>query len=165
MKKKRALVIGLVTACVAVGAIYVGQAVHYSSSKVFFKDTEIAGVNVGGNTAAQAATKLQAALKNQELTLKDGQKTVTSFKTRSINLKVTSKAALSNLIANQNIWSWPVHMTTATADSIALNADESNQKSVQSMANQIASKANKTRTAAKDASFKYANGQFSIQKE
>ncbi|MFC6275493.1 L,D-transpeptidase family protein [Levilactobacillus tangyuanensis] len=165
MKKKRALVIGLVTACVAVGAIYVGQAVHYSSSKVFFKDTEIAGVNVGGNTATQAATKLQAALKNQELTLKDGQKTVTSFKTRSINLKVTSKAALSHLIANQNIWSWPVHMTTATADSIALNADESNQKSVQSMANQIASKANKTRTAAKDASFKYANGQFAIQKE
>ncbi|WP_232842566.1 hypothetical protein [Levilactobacillus tujiorum] len=127
MKKKTGFIIGIVTAIVAVGAIYVGQAYHYSSAKVFFKDTEIAGVNVGGSTADQAATKLKSALKNQQLTLRDGNKTVATFNTQKVNLKVTSKTALKQLIAKQNVWSWPAHVTTATADSIELNASDANQ--------------------------------------
>ncbi|MFC6207942.1 L,D-transpeptidase family protein [Levilactobacillus tongjiangensis] len=165
MKKRKALVIGLVTACVAVGAIYVGQALHYSSANVFFKDTEIAGVNVGGNTAQQAATKLKAALKNQQLTVKDGSQTVTTFKTNEVDLKVTSPSALKQLISKQNVWSWPIHLTTATADSIQLNASTENQESVRTLAKSITTKANKTRTAAKDASFTYANGDFAVTKE
>lgn len=145
MKKRKAFVIGLATAIVAVGAIYVGQALHYSSAQVFFKDTEIAGVNVGGSTASQAATKLKSALKNQQLTLKDGSETVSTFKTQRVNLKVTSQAALKQLIAKQNIWSWPVHVTTATADSIELNASNENQQSVQALAKEISTKANKAR--------------------
>lgn len=165
MKKRKAFVIGIVTAVVAVGAIYVGQAMHYSSSKVFFKDTTIAGVNVGGSTANQAATKLKTAMQDQQYTLKDGSKTVASFKTNQVNLKVTSKQALSQLIAKQNVWSWPAHVTTATADSIKLNASSANQQSVQALAKSIATKANKTRTAAKSASFSYQNGQWVVTKE
>jgi len=165
MKKKTGFIIGIVTAIVAVGAIYVGQAYHYSSAKVFFKDTEIAGVNVGGSTADQAATKLKSALKNQELTLKDGSKTVATFKTQKVDLKVTSQAALRQLIAKQNVWSWPVHVTTATADSIKLNASSANQESVKALADHIATKANTTRTAAKDASFTYKDGQYEVTKE
>ncbi|WP_341780117.1 L,D-transpeptidase family protein [Levilactobacillus sp. HBUAS70063] len=165
MKKKNGFIIGIVTAIVAVGAIYVGQAYHYSSAKVFFKDTEIAGVNVGGNTADQAATKLKSALKNQQLTLKDGSKTVATFKTQKVNLKVTSKQALNQLIAKQNVWSWPAHVTTATADSIELNASDANQHSIKSLATSLATKANKTRTAAKDAKFTYQDGQYVVTKE
>lgn len=124
MKKKKAVVIGIVTACVAVGALYVGQALHYSSAKVFFKDTQIAGVDVGGNTAQQAATKLKAAMHNQTLTLKDGHETLTTFKTQKANLKLASATALSHLIAGQNVWSWPLHVTAATADSIHLTASD-----------------------------------------
>lgn len=124
MKKRKGLVIGLVTAAVAVGAIYVGQALHYSSAQVFFKDTEIAGVNVGGNTASQAAAKLKTALKDQQYTLKDGSQTVTTIKTKQVDLKVTSEAALKQLIGKQNVWSWPAHVTTATADSLELNASD-----------------------------------------
>lgn len=160
MKKRKAFVIGLATAIVAVGAIYVGQALHYSSAQVFFKDTEIAGVNVGGSTASQAATKLKSALKNQQLTLKDGSETVSTFKTQRVNLKVTSQAALKQLIAKQNIWSWPVHVTTATADSIELNASNENQQSVQALAKEISTKANKTRTAPTDATFTYHDGEY-----
>ncbi|MGQ4559559.1 L,D-transpeptidase family protein [Levilactobacillus hammesii] len=165
MKKRTGFIIGIVTAIVAVGAIYVGQAYHYSSAKVFFKDTEIAGVNVGGSTADQAATKLKSALKNQQLTLQDGSKTVATFKTQKVNLKVTSKAALQQLIAKQNVWSWPVHVTTATADSIALNASDANQQSIKTLAATIATKANKTRTAAKSATFTYKDGQYEVTKE
>lgn len=165
MKKKKGLVIGLVTAVVAVGAIYVGQAIHYSSAQVFFKDTEIAGVNVGGNTASQAAAKLKTALKNQQYTLKDGSQTVTTIKTKQVDLKVTSTAALKQLIGKQNIWSWPAHVTTATADSLELNASDENQESVQALAKSIATKANKTRTAAKDASFSYQDGSWVVTKE
>ncbi|WP_125765509.1 L,D-transpeptidase family protein [Levilactobacillus mulengensis] len=165
MKKKNAFVIGIVTAAVAVGAIYVGQALHYSSAQVFFKDTEIAGVNVGGSTASQAATKLKAALKDQQYTLKDGSKTVTTIKTNQVDLKVTSQSALKQLISKQNVWSWPVHVTTATADSIALNASDENQESVQTLATKIATKANKTRTAAKDATFSYQDGSWAVTKE
>lgn len=165
MKKRKAFVIGIVTAVVAVGAIYVGQALHYSSSQVFFKDTEIAGVNVGGSTASQAATKLKSALKDQQYTLKDGSKTVTTIKTNQVDLKVTSQAALKQLISKQNVWSWPAHITTATADSISLNASDENQASVQTLAKKIAAKANQTRTAAKDATFSYQNGSWAVTKE
>ena len=165
MKKKTGFIIGIATAIIAVGAIYVGQAVHYSSAKVFFKDTEIAGVNVGGSTADQAATKLKSALKDQQLTLKDGSQTVATFKTQKVNLKVTSKAALKQLIARQNVWSWPAHVTTATADSIELNASDANQQSVKALATTIAAKANKTRTAAKSATFTYKDGQYVVTKE
>jgi len=160
MKKRKALVIGLLTACVAVGALYVGQAMHYSSAKVFFNDTEIAGVNVGGNTAQEAATKLKAAMHDQELTLKDGQQVVSSFKTQEVNLKVTSLQSLHQLIAKQNIWSWPVHVTTATADTLKLNASNENQESLKVLAKQITTKANQTRKASKDASFTYRDGQY-----
>ncbi|AYM03888.1 L,D-transpeptidase family protein [Levilactobacillus yiduensis] len=165
MKKRKGLVIGLVTAAVAVGAIYVGQALHYSSAQVFFKDTEIAGVNVGGNTASQAAAKLKTALKDQQYTLKDGSQTVTTIKTKQVDLKVTSEAALKQLIGKQNVWSWPAHVTTATADSLELNASDENQESVQSLAKSIATKANKTRTAAKDATFSYQDGKWVVTKE
>lgn len=165
MKKKNAFMIGIVTAAVAVGAIYVGQALHYSSAQVFFKDTEIAGVNVGGSTASEAATKLKSALKDQQYTLKDGSKTVTTIKTNQVDLKVTSQAALKQLIRKQNIWSWPVHVTTATADSLALNASDENQESVQALAKSITTKANATRTAAKDATFNYQDGTWSVTKE
>lgn len=165
MKKKTGFIIGIVTAIVAVGAIYVGQAYHYSSAKVFFKDTEIAGVNVGGSTADQAATKLKSALKNQQLTLRDGNKTVATFKTQKVNLKVTSKTALKQLIAKQNVWSWPAHVTTATADSIELNASDANQQSIKTLAATIAAKANQTRTAAKSATFTYKDGQYEVIKE
>ncbi|MFC6290421.1 L,D-transpeptidase family protein [Levilactobacillus angrenensis] len=165
MKKRKGLVIGLVTAAVAVGAIYVGQALHYSSAQVFFKDTQIAGVNVGGNTASQAAAKLKTALKDQQYTLKDGSQTVSTIKTKQVDLKVTSEAALKQLIGKQNVWSWPAHVTTATADSLELNASDENQESVQALAKSIATKANKTRTAAKDATFNYQDGKWVVTKE
>lgn len=165
MKKRKAVVIGIVTACVAVGAIYVGQALHYSSANVFFKDTQIAGVNVGGSTAKQAATKLKAAMQDQQLTLKDGKKTVASFNTQQADLKVTSTKALQQLINKQNAWSWPTHVTTATADSIKLNASNENHQSILALAKQITTKANRTRTASKDASFTYQDDQFQVTKE
>ncbi|MGV7921479.1 peptidoglycan binding domain-containing protein, partial [Mycobacterium kansasii] len=69
------------------------------------------------------------------------------------------------LIAKQNVWSWPAHVTTATADSIKLNASSANQQSVQALAKSIATKTNKTRTAANSASFSYQNGQWVVTKE
>lgn len=163
MKKRKTLVIGLVTACVAVGALYVGQAMHYSSAKVFFNDTQIAGVNVGGNTAQEAATKLKSAM--HELTLKDGNQTVSTFKPQEANLKLTSVKSLQQLISKQNAWSWPVHVTTATADTLKLDTSAKNQQTVQALAKSITTKANKTRTASKDASFSYQNGQYVTTKE
>ncbi|HIW71625.1 MAG TPA: L,D-transpeptidase/peptidoglycan binding protein [Candidatus Levilactobacillus faecigallinarum] len=163
MKKRKALVIGLVTACVAVGALYVGQAMHYSAAKVFFNDTQIAGVNVGGNTAQEAATKLKSAM--HTLTLQDGNQTVSTFKPQEANLKITSVASLKQAIAQQNAWSWPMHLTTATADTIKLSTSSKNQQSVQAYAKQIVTKANKTRTASKDASFTYQDGHYVTTKE
>lgn len=165
MKKKKAFGIGLVTAIVAVGALYVGRVYHYANAQVFFKDTQIAGVNVGGNTAAHAAAKLKSTLKNQQLTLKDGHKTVTTFKTQSVDLKVTSQQALRKLITKQNAWAWPVHITTATADTIKLNASNANEQSVRTLANTITAKANQTRTPSTDASFTFQNGAYVITKE
>lgn len=165
MKKRKAIVIGLVTACVAVGAIYVGEALHYSSANAFFKDTEIAGVNVGGSTAQQAAAKLKSAMRNQSLTLEDGNQTVATFKTQQANLKVTSTKALQQLINRQNVWQWPAHLTTATADSLKLNASDQNQQSILALAKRLTAKANTSRKAAKDASFTYQNGHFNVTKE
>lgn len=165
MKTKKAFGIGLVTAIVAVGALYVGRVYHYANAQVFFKDTQIAGVNVGGNTAAQAAAKLKSAFKDQQLTLKDGHKTVTTFSTQSVELKVTSQHALRKLITKQNAWAWPIHITTATADTIKLNASNANEQSVRTLANTITARANKTRTASTDASFTYQNGSYVVTKQ
>ncbi|MCW3778983.1 L,D-transpeptidase family protein [Levilactobacillus namurensis] len=163
MQKRKALVIGVVTACVAVGALYVSQAMHYSRAKVFFNDTQIAGVNVGGNTAQEAATKLKSAM--HQLTLKDGKQTVSTFKPQEANLKITSVTALQQLINQQNAWSWPAHLTSATADTLKLDTSSKNQKSVQQLATQITTKANRTRTAPTDATFTYQDGQYRATKE
>ena len=165
MKKRKTIIIGVVTACVAVGAIYIGQALHYSSANVFFNDTQIAGVNVGGSTAKQAATKLKAAMQDQKLTLKDGHKTVASFNTQQADLKVTSTKALQQLINKQNAWSWPSHLTTATADSLKLNASNENHQSILNLAKQITTKANQTRTPSKDAAFTFKHDQLQVTKE
>ncbi|KRK99356.1 hypothetical protein FD04_GL002346 [Secundilactobacillus odoratitofui DSM 19909 = JCM 15043] len=143
------------------GIGYGFRTAHYQHH--FLSGTKIDGVQVGGQTADQAATTLSAKLANQAYTVTEHQSTLTTFTSRDAGIKAPTTAKLNQLLAKQNAFSWPLHVVSASASDQQLDASAINQADLTQLANQIVAKAGTNRTQTHNAKLIYQDHAFTIK--
>lgn len=149
-----------VIAILAIG--YGWRTAHYNSH--FLSDTQIGGIQVGGQTAEQAAQTLKTKLSNQTYTVEEHSKTLAQFTSREAGVKAYSTTQLKQLIAKQNAYSWPVHTFSASADDQRLSASAMDDTDLTALANKIVQVAGTNRTTTHNAKLVYKGHQFTIEK-
>ncbi|MCH5463086.1 L,D-transpeptidase family protein [Lactobacillus sp. LC28-10] len=149
-----------VIAILAIG--YGWRTAHYNSH--FLSDTQIGGIQVGGQTAEQAAQTLKTKLSNQTYTVKEHSKSLAQFTSREAGVKAYSTTQLKQMIAKQNAFSWPAHIISASADDKRLSASALNDADLTTLATRIVQTAGTNRTSTHNAKLAYKGHQFTIQK-
>lgn len=151
------------TVIVILGIGYGWRTAHYNSH--FLSDTQIGGIQVGGQTAEQAAQTLKTKLANQSYTIEEHSKPLTRFTSHEAGVKAYSSSQLKQMIAKQNSFSWPAHSVSASADDEQLSASAMNNSDLTALADQIVQKAAGTqRTATHNATLVYKDHRFMVQK-
>lgn len=160
---KRWLLTGVAVIAIA-GLGYVTRASHYKTH--FLNDTQIDGINVGGQTAAEAAQSVNAKLRHQRYTVVDKTQALTQFSAHQLGIKPYTTAQVRRLIDKQNAYTWPAHMTTAAASTHQLGQKAIDRTDLNKVSTQIVSLAdNANRTPTRNAKLVYKNQAFVIQKE
>lgn len=151
-----------IAAIIILGIGYGWRTSHYKTH--FLSDTEIGGIQVGGQTAFQAAKTLQTHLTNQRYTVNEDHQQLASFTSKQAGLKAYSSSQLQVLLKKQNAFSWPAHVTNASANEQKLSRQAINDTDLTALANQIVTKANQTpRTKTQNARLVYADHVFKIK--
>ncbi|WP_461244579.1 L,D-transpeptidase family protein [Secundilactobacillus muriivasis] len=161
MTHKKRWIAASATIILAFGLGYVWRATHFQSH--FLSDTEIAGVHVGGQTAAQAAQTLRNKLSNQRYTISEHQRTLTTFTSKEAGVKAYSTATLQQLLAKQNAFAWPMHLTTAAASDQSLSKQAIDQTQLNRLASQVVASAGTNRTKTVNATLVYQQHKFQIK--
>ncbi|MFC6254789.1 L,D-transpeptidase family protein [Secundilactobacillus hailunensis] len=149
-----------VIAILAIG--YGWRTAHYNSH--FLSDTQIGGIQVGGQTAQQAAQTLKSKLANQTYTVKEHDNSLATFTSHDAGVKAYSTTQLKQMISKQNSFSWPVHSDSASADDQRLSASALNDADLNALATKVEQSAGTNRTATHNAQLVYKGHQFTIQK-
>ncbi|WP_288699940.1 L,D-transpeptidase family protein [uncultured Secundilactobacillus sp.] len=160
MKRSTKTILGLV---LFLAAAYGIRSAHYNSH--FLSDTVIGGVHVGGKTTTEAAQMLKGHLADERYTVVENHKKIATFTSRQAGVHTPTQTELSHVMAQQNNWAWPLHLTTATASTHGVDSANVNQARFNNVARQIVATASQTpRTASKNAHLTYRNGQFTVTK-
>ncbi|PWF99303.1 L,D-transpeptidase family protein [Levilactobacillus bambusae] len=162
MKTSRSIRIGLLALILLAGGVYAGKAMAYQHSKTFFKNTVIAGVNVGGQTAQAATQSVNRAIANRQYTIQENGQSLARFSARKAGLKL-DVTTTNQLLANQNAWAWPAHLTAKAAgndNQLTLDNHVTNR-----ITRQIVQTTNQSpnRTAAVNATLVYHKGHYQIR--
>ncbi|MFD0897153.1 L,D-transpeptidase family protein [Loigolactobacillus binensis] len=162
MKNRSQLVIAFSVILIAVFGLYILQSQRYRDT--YLPRTEVAGVDVGGKTEAQANQLLQKHFKQQKFTLVEGKKQLLSFtgKTAGVNPDFSQK--LAQLKQQQNRWAWPLHLLTGTSTAQASKSLNIDQSTFDQFYKQALHKLNQGRTASKNAAVIKQNGSYTISK-
>ncbi|AVK61842.1 cell surface protein [Lactobacillus sp. CBA3605] len=167
MTYKRGLIIaGSLVSLLVVG--YLATSLIWQHQQTFLANTQVAGVNVSGKTAAQAAPKVNAALEHRTYHIVENQKKVYTFTSKTAGMTINTKSELKELIAKQNYWRWPLALMQAAqaADTTSLGALNVTKTTLHTLATKITAQANQTkRTQTENAKLVYKNNQVAIQKE
>ncbi|ETY75352.1 cell surface protein [Lactiplantibacillus fabifermentans T30PCM01] len=167
MKHKRGLIIG--GSIVGILAIaYVATSLIWQSNQTFLANTQVAGVDVSGKTATQAAPKVSHALEHRTYHIVENGKAIYSFNSKSAGITVNTKQELKQLVAKQNYWSWPVALlqSAQAADTSAVGQLSVSNSNMQALLKKITNTANSTkRTKTENAKLIYQNGKVVIKKE
>ncbi|GAX04523.1 hypothetical protein IWT140_02165 [Secundilactobacillus pentosiphilus] len=147
---------------VILGIGYGWRTAHYNSH--FLSDTQIGGIQVGGQTADQAAQTLKTKLSNQTYTVEEHSKALAHFTSREAGVKAYSETQLKQMIAKQNSYSWPVHAINASADDQRLSASAMDNSDLTVLADRITQMAGTNRSATHNAKLVYKGHKFTIQK-
>ncbi|AVK64407.1 cell surface protein [Lactobacillus sp. CBA3606] len=167
MTYKRGLIIaGSLVSLLVVG--YLATSLIWQHQQTFLANTQVAGVNVSGKTAAQAAPKVNAALEHRTYHIVENQKKVYTFTSKTAGMTIDTKSELTQLITKQNYWRWPLALmqTAQAADTASLGALNVTKTTLHTLTTKITAQANQTkRTQTKNAKLVYKNNQVAIQKE
>ncbi|CAM3064532.1 L,D-transpeptidase family protein [Lactiplantibacillus plajomi] len=167
MTHKRGLIIG--GSIVGVLAIaYVATSLIWQGQRTFLPNTTVAGVNISGKTADQAATSVNHALEHRTYHVTESGQTTYQFTSKSAGISINTKKELNQLAQQQNYWRWPLSLVaTAQADETApVGQLTINKTSLNNLLATITKKANATkRTKTVNAKLVYKNNGVQIQKE
>ncbi len=167
MKHKRGLIIGgSILGVLAVA--YIATSLIWQNQHTFLPNTEVAGIDISGKTAAQAAPQVNHALDHRTYHVIENGQTQYAFTSKSAGISINTNQELSKLISHQNYWRWPVSLiASAQADDDTTVGDVTIAKSdLQTLLKNITSKANQTkRTKTENAKLVYKNNAVAIQKE
>ncbi|KRM73923.1 L,D-transpeptidase family protein [Secundilactobacillus collinoides] len=160
---KRWLFTGIAVIAIA-GLGYVARANHFQTH--FLNNTEIDGINVGGQTAGAAAETINVKLSHQVYTVTDQSKILTTFTAKEIGITPYTANQIKQLISNQNAYAWPAHMTRASANSHRLGLKAINKAKLSAVSNRVVRLANNAkRTPTRNAKLVYNNQSFVIKRQ
>ncbi|RRK10356.1 cell surface protein [Lactiplantibacillus garii] len=167
MKHKRGLIIGGSILGILIVA-YAATSLIWQNQRTFLPNTEVAGIDVSGQTAAQAAPKVNHALEHRTYHIVENGQTQYSFTSKSAGISINTKKDLSQLVSKQNYWSWPVALLTSAqaANDAAVGNLTIAKTDLQTLLKKITTKANQThRTKTENAKLVYKNNAVAIKKE
>lgn len=154
-------ILGVIVVLIAV--VYGIGSYYFATNNRFLPNTKVAGVNVGNKTVQQASTAITNQLANRKFSITQNGKTLTSFSTKQVGLKLKSTAALKTTLNKQSVWSWPLHLAhVVQASSTTKLTTTQNSKQFTKLVNQEVTKLNKTRTAGKSGTLTITNGQVKL---
>ncbi|MFD1317786.1 L,D-transpeptidase family protein [Loigolactobacillus zhaoyuanensis] len=162
MKKRSRMVIAISVILIAVFGLYIFQSQRYRNT--YLPRTDVAGVDVGGKTEAQANQLLQTHFKQQKFTLVEGDKKLLSFTGETAGVNPDFSQKLTSLKQQQNPWSWPLHLLTGTSTAQASKSLKVDQTTFDQFVKQTATQLNKGRSASKNATVTKQNNNFVISK-
>ncbi|BDZ29955.1 peptidoglycan binding domain-containing protein [Lactiplantibacillus sp. WILCCON 0030] len=167
MKHKRGLSIaGGVVGLIAIG--YIATSLVWQHQQTFLTNTQVAGINVSGQTAAQAAPKVSRALEHRTYHITENGKKLYSFNSQSAGITIKSKKELTKLVKCQNYWRWPLALMQSAhaAETTNIGQLQVSQASMAQLLTNITHTANQTsRTTTENAKLVYQNNQVEIKKE
>lgn len=136
---------------------------HYQSA--FLPHTEVAGVDISGQSVTEANQVLLKKVNNQKYTLKDQQQSVLTFSGQDAGFSHNFKPLLKKIRQTQNGWTWlsrsfGQHQTTKAEDALILDT-----ASFDHFATQTVTKLNASRTASKNAQIDLTGTDYQITKE
>lgn len=158
-KQNRIKLIGIIV-CLCLIGIYIVKGTQYKEK--FLPRTTVAGINVGGQTTTEAEKNLAQHFNHQKVTLTENGKTITTFTGQSVGVVPNFEQTLANLKANQNAWSWPLHLFYRDQHVKSAKAIKINQVTYQKFYNQLKSQLGTGRKANEAATIKKVNGTFKI---
>ncbi|MFC6171422.1 L,D-transpeptidase family protein [Loigolactobacillus jiayinensis] len=162
MKKRSRMVIAIGVILIAVFGLYIFQSQHYRNT--YLPRTNVAGVDVGGKTEAQANQLLQKHFKQQKFTLVDGSKKLVSFTGETAGVKPAFSQKLASLKQEQNPWSWPLHLLVGTSTAQASKSVTVDKTTFDQFVDKTVTKLNQSRATSKNASVIKKDGNFAISK-
>lgn len=160
MKKRSRMVIAISVILIAVFGLYIFQSQRYRDT--YLPRTNVAGVDVGGKTEAQANQLLQKHFEQQKFTLVDGTKKLVSFTGKTAGVKPEFTQKLASLKQQQNPWSWPWHLVKGTSMAQASQSLTVDQTTFNQFVDKTITQLNQGRTASKNATIVKKNGSFTI---
>ncbi|WP_047998863.1 L,D-transpeptidase family protein [Lactiplantibacillus herbarum] len=167
MKHKRGLIIGsAILGLLVIG--YVATSLIWQNQQTFLANTSVAGVDVSGKTATQAAPKVNYALEHRTYRIVENDKTKYSFTSKSAGITINTKKELTKLVTKQNYWRWPLALlqSAKATDASSLGQLTIGQQDLQTLLKKITTTANQTkRTNTENAKLVYRNNQVEIKKE
>lgn len=167
MKHTRGLIIaGSIVGVLAIG--YIATSLVWQHQQTFLANTQVAGVNVSGQTAAQAAPKVSHVLEHRTYHVTENGKRLYSFTSKSAGITVNTKKELTQLVTHQNYWRWPLALlqsanATTTTSIGQLHVSQANMTKLLAKITQTTTQT--TRTPTENAKLVYANNQVTIKKE
>ena len=167
MKHKRGLMIGgSILGLLVIG--YVATSLIWQHQQTFLSNTSVAGVDVSGKTAAQAAPKVNRALEHRTYRIIENGQTKYSFTSKSAGITINTKKDLTKLVTKQNYWRWPLALLQSAQadDSSAVGQLTINHTDLKTLLQKITTTANQTkRTKTENAKLVYQHNQVEIKKE
>ncbi|WP_225083732.1 hypothetical protein [Lactiplantibacillus pentosus] len=157
MKHKRGLIVGgSILGLLVIG--YVVTSLVWQHQQTFLTNTSVAGVDVSGKTAAQAAPKVNRALEHRTYRIIENGKTQYHFTSKSAGITINTKKDLTKLVAKQNYWRWPLALlqSAQAADSAAVGQLTIKHSDLNTLLQKITTTANQTkRTKTENAKLVY----------
>lgn len=167
MKHKRGLIIGgSILGLIVVG--YVATSLIWQSRQTFLPNTEVAGVNVSGKTAAQAAPNVNRALEHRTYHIVENGQTQYAFTSKSAGITINTRKDLGKLMRNQNYWRWPLALMSSAqaATNTSVGQLTIAKSDLQTLLKKITTKAEQTkRTKTENAKLVYQNNRVEIKSE
>lgn len=161
MQKRSRIVIAVSALVIIICGLYIALSHHYRN--VYLPRTNVAGVNVGGKTAAQANQLLKTHFKRQKFTIIEGSKKLTQFTGQDAGVTPKFKQNLVQLKQQQNPWAWPLQLLTGTSTTEASKSLTVNQTTFNQFFKQTAQKLNHGRQLTQNATVIKKAGSFKIK--
>ncbi|MFC6293801.1 L,D-transpeptidase/peptidoglycan binding protein [Lactiplantibacillus daoliensis] len=167
MEHKRGLSIaGGIVGLLAIG--YIATSLVWQHQQTFLSNTQVAGINVSGQTATQAAPKVSHVLEHRTYHVTENGQTRYSFTSKSAGITVNTKKELTQLVHQQNYWRWPLALMQSasrskTASIGQLHVSQANMSKL--LANITKTTTQTKRTSTENAKLVYLNDHVEIKKE